>query len=221
MHAWSGHPPDPFHRSGGGGTLRVTLPPHSAPISSTLDLQLPVEEVCKSAWTQSPLRGSAQHSSNEKFRANGNECAPMPWHALEMLPQCGNIRFFFAWLTDEITGFVCESACTWGLPQPIWRCSHLVHDHGQVDKCWEHSHRPFPSRKPSFHSISVMCRFWVCLFDTRSAHQNARWSKCPTHDHKHRVNPFNIAGSAQPRFANGFRPRADRIGQTRGKPLDS
>ena len=107
--------------------------------------------------------------------------------------------------TNKIAEFVCESACTWGLPQPIQRCSHLFHNHGQVNKYWEHSHRPFPSRKPSFHSISVMCRFWVCLFDTRSAHQNARWSKCPTHDHKHRVNPFNIAGSAQPRFINGFR----------------
>ena len=73
-------------------------------------------------------------------------------------------------------------------------------------KHWEHSHRPSPSRKPSFHSISVMRRFWVCLFGTaRSAHQNARWSECPTHDHKRRVNPFNIAGSAQPRFVSGFR----------------
>ena len=107
--------------------------------------------------------------------------------------------------TNKITEFVGKSACPVGLPRAIQRCSHLFHDHGQVNKCWEHSHRPFPSRKPSFHSISVMCRFWVCLFDTRSAHQNARWSKCPTHDHKHRVNPFNIAGSAQPRFVNGFR----------------
>ena len=107
--------------------------------------------------------------------------------------------------TGEITDFVGESACAWGLPQPTQKHSHLVHDHGQLDTHWEHSHRPFPSREPSFHSISVMCRFWVCLFDTRSAHQNARWSKCPTHDHKHRVNPFNIAGSAQPRSMNGFR----------------
>ena len=81
---------------------------------------------------------------------------------------------------DFVTDFVGKSACTWGLPQPIQRCSHLFHDHGQVNKHWEHSHRPFPSRKPSFHSISVMCRFWICLFDTRSGHQNAKWSKCPT-----------------------------------------
>ena len=107
--------------------------------------------------------------------------------------------------TNKITEFVGKSACPVGLPRAIQRCSQLVHAHGQLDEHWEHSHRPFPSRKPSFHSISVMCRFWVCLFDTRSAHQNARWSKCPTHDHKHRVNPFNIAGSAQPRFINGFR----------------
>ena len=107
--------------------------------------------------------------------------------------------------TNKITEFVGKSACPVGLPRAIQRCGQLVHAHGQLNKYWEHSHRPFPSRKPSFHSISVMCRFWVCLFDTRSAHQNARWSKCPTHDHKHRVNPFNIAGSAQPRFTNGFR----------------
>ena len=106
---------------------------------------------------------------------------------------------------DFVTEFVCKSACTWDLPQPIQRCSHLFHDHGQCTKCWEHSHRPFPSRKPSFHSISVMCRFWICLFDTRSGHQNAKWSKCPTHDDKHRTNPFDIAESAQPRFINDFR----------------
>ena len=93
MHAWSGHPPDPSHRSGGGaGALRATPPPDSAPISSTLDLPFPVEEVVKSAWTQSPLRGSTQHSSNEKFLVNCTKYAPMPWHALEVLPQCGKTR---------------------------------------------------------------------------------------------------------------------------------
>ena len=55
---------------GGGAALRATLPPDSAPISSTLDLPFPVWEVGKSAWTQSPLRDSAQHVSNEKSNIN-------------------------------------------------------------------------------------------------------------------------------------------------------
>ena len=95
MHAWSGHPPDPFHRSGGGGgALRATLPPDSAPISSTLDLPFPVQVVGKSAWTQSPLRGSAQHVSKLWGKVFCDKHAPMPWHALEMLPQRGNTRKF-------------------------------------------------------------------------------------------------------------------------------
>ena len=128
----------------------------------------------------------------------------MPWHALEMLPQCGNIRFFFAQPT--------KSRNLWAKAHALWAfrglsrgAANLLMPMGNLINTGSthvvHSHRA----KPSFHSISVMCRFWVCLFDTRSAHQNARWSKCPTHDHKHRVNPFNVAGSAQPRFINGFR----------------
>ena len=163
MHAWSGHPPDPFHRSGGGGTLQATLPPDSAPISSTLDLPFPVEEVCKSAWTQSPLRGSAQHSLNEKFRFNGIKYAPMPWHALEVLPQCGNIRSILP-LVNEITEFVCKSACPVGLPRAIQRCSQLIHTHVHVNKYWEHSCRPFPSRKPSFSLIIRMFFFFFFFF---------------------------------------------------------
>ena len=73
----------------------------SAPISSTLDLPFPAGESGKSAWTQSPLRGSAQHVSKLWGKVFCDKCAPMPWHALEMLPQCGNIRFFFAQPTTK------------------------------------------------------------------------------------------------------------------------
>ena len=192
---------------GGGGTLQATLPPDSAPISSTLDLPFPAGEVGKSAWTQSPLRGSTQHSLNEKLKINGNKYAPMPWHALEVLPQCGNIRSILP-LVNEITEFVGKSACPVGLPRAIQRCSQLIHTHGQLNEYWEHSYRPFPSRKPSFSLIIRMFFFFFffffSLFDTRLDHQRAKCSKYPNYNHKHRTNPFNIAGSAQPRFINAF-----------------
>ena len=67
---------------GGRGGLRATLPPDSAPISSTLDLPFPVWEVCESAWTQSPLRGSAQHVSKLwgwEMGTNMLPCRGMHW----------------------------------------------------------------------------------------------------------------------------------------------
>ena len=65
-----------------------------------------------------------------------------------------------------------------------------------------HSHRV----NPHFPSLSAcfFFFFFFSLFDTRLDHQRAKCSKYPNYNHKYRTNPFNIAGSSQPRFINAF-----------------
>jgi len=66
-----------------------------------------------------------------------------------------------------------------------------------------HSHRINPHFPSS--SACAFFLFFFRLFDTRLDHKNDKCLKHSNYNHKHRTNPFNIAGSAQPRFINAFR----------------